>query len=105
MKNIPIFTEDELKKVTLSPTVLEHYSKPDEIKCLILEREYYKMAFEFATQNLNKCIKSIDTLDTLVFKQRVNNQIKLYDFINIKYKQEILNKIIILDNKIVYKTQ
>jgi len=49
----PGFTQEELDKITLSAEQLEHYSKPDELKRLLLERNFYKKVMEKQIESIN----------------------------------------------------
>ena len=55
----PEFTQQHLDKVALSTEELDHYSKPDEIKRLLLERNFYKLAFEKQIEKINKASKHL----------------------------------------------
>ena len=64
----PGFTQEELNKITLSAEQLEHYSKPDELKRLLLERDFYKKVMETQIQNIKKASthlnSSLDVFNT-----------------------------------------
>ncbi len=62
------FTQEELDKVILTPEAIEHLSKPDELKRLILERELYKKVAVKQNEALNDIARAIDyILDTPVY--------------------------------------
>ena len=48
----PSFTKEELNKLTITPEDLAHYSQPDELKRLLLERNYYKLVLEKQNENI-----------------------------------------------------
>lgn len=49
----PGFTQEELNKISMSAEQLEHYSKPDELKRLILERDFFKKITEKQLEAIN----------------------------------------------------
>lgn len=64
----PGFTQKELDSVKLSPEDIAHYSQPDEIKRLLLERNYYKLVLQKQDENITNTSKKIsEILDTPVF--------------------------------------
>ena len=68
----PGFTKEELDKITLSNKEIDHYSKPDELKRLLLERNFYKKVME---QQIEKNF----ILDTAI-SITLRNYIDIYSF-------------------------
>jgi len=61
----PNFTQEHLDKVSLSHEELEYYSKPDEIKRLLLERSYYQLATQKLVEKINTASNHLNSiLDT-----------------------------------------
>jgi hypothetical protein len=64
----PGFTQEELDKITLSAEQLEHYSKPDELKRLLLERNFYKKVMEKQIESINTASSHLNSiLDTPIY--------------------------------------
>ena len=84
----PGFTQEELNKITLSAEQLEHYSKPDELKRLLLERNFYKKVMENQIENINKASTHLNSiLDASIFITK-RNYIEPFGF---KQQQIITN--------------
>lgn len=76
----PGFTKEELDKITLSNKEIEHYSKPDELKRLLLkrlllERNFYKKVMEQQIEKISILDKAIyitlrNYIDICSFKRR-----------------------------------
>lgn len=58
----PSFTKEELNKLTITPEDLAHYSQPDELKRLLLERNYYKLVLEKQNENINTASRQLDAI-------------------------------------------
>jgi hypothetical protein len=76
----PNFTKDHLDRMELKPEDHAYYSQPDEIKLLLLERNYYKSALEKQTEKINnfsKCVDSILNKSNIPTYLRINYKLKL----------------------------
>ncbi len=51
---LPELTKEDLDKITLKPEAIEHYSQPDELKKLLVERELYKRSFEEQSKRITE---------------------------------------------------
>ena len=58
----PNFTQEHLDKVSLSPEELEYYSKPDEIKRLLLERSYYQLTTQKLVEKINTAANHLNSI-------------------------------------------
>ena len=82
------FTQEELDKITLSAEQLEHYSKPDELKRLLLERDFYKKVMEKQIENINKASTHLNSiLDTPINITHRNSITKSLRDFGYYYKQ------------------
>ena len=76
----PSFTKDHLDRMKLKPEDHAYYSQPDEIKLLLLERNYYKSALEKQTEkikNASKCFDSILNKSNFPTYLLINYKLKL----------------------------
>ena len=76
----PNFTKDHLDRMKLKPEDHAYYSQPDEIKRLLLERNYYKLALEKQTEkvkNVSKCFDSILNTSNFPTYLLINYKLKL----------------------------
>jgi len=85
----PGFTQEELDKIILSAEELEHYSKPNELKRLLLERNFYKKVMEkqierinTASAHLNSILNNTSNFDYDYCKGVLTNKIYIYDKYN-----------------------
>jgi 6-phosphogluconate dehydrogenase len=68
----PGFTQEEINKITLSSEELEHFSKPAEIKRLLLERNFYKKVIEHQNKNINVVVERLNSiLDAPITTSRI----------------------------------
>lgn len=58
----PGFTQEDLDKVKLSVEDLEYYSKPDEIKRILLERNFYKLSMEKQIEKNNNASAILNSI-------------------------------------------
>jgi hypothetical protein len=91
---LPELTKEELDKITLKPEVIEHYSQPDELKKLLVERELYKRSFEEQSKRITEFqTKFNDIMETPVRNEYGRTQ-SLRSYCHEKYFEQVFNDIV-----------
>ena len=91
---LPELTKEELDKITLKPEAIEHYSQPDELKKLLVERELYKRSFEEQSKRITEFqTKFNDIMETPVRNEYGRAQ-SLRSYCREKYYEQVFNDIV-----------
>ena len=83
--SLPELTNEELSKFVLTQEALAHYSQPDEIKRLLIERETYKRAFEEQQKRITTFTTEFDKIMEKPIINEFGRTHSLRSYINGKY--------------------
>ena len=84
---LPELTNEELSKINLTKEALEHYSQPDEIKRLLVEREMYKRTYEEQQKRITTFVTEFDKIMEKPIRNEFGRTQSLRSWVREKYWQ------------------